>query len=152
RLAGKGEPAVTSSAASGRSTYIQYFNHDKMGRFPNGAEALLTTRMGVFTKFAGADQTKGSTVYVITGLGNKPRRYYLWEAFTLEDVHFDGTQYTVSGPGWVLMPPQFLEGKDFDKFKAACANFVSFRQIDDQPYRDTLAALAKKFKQAKVTK
>jgi hypothetical protein len=45
----------------------------------------------------------------------------------------------------VLLPPAKLEGKDFDKFKAACANFVSFRAIDDQPYRNTLKQLADKF-------
>ncbi len=125
-------------------TYIQYFNVEKMGRFPNGADALLTTRMGVFTKLASVKDARGGTIYVITGLG-KPKRYYLWEAFTIEDISHDGEQYTVTGPGWVLLPPQALEGPEFDKFKAACANFVSFRAIDDQPYRDTLKKLADKF-------
>jgi hypothetical protein len=125
-------------------TYIQYFNVEKMGRYPNGADALMTTRMGVFTKLASVKDAKGSTVFVITGLG-KPKRYFLWEAFTIEDVTHDGEQYTVSGPGWVLLPPATLEGKEFDKFKAACANFVSFRAIDDQPYRTTLKQLADKF-------
>jgi hypothetical protein len=124
--------------------YIQYFNCEKMGRFPNGADALLTQRMGVFTKLASVKEATGGTVYVLTGLG-KPKRYYLWEAFTIDDVQFDGTQYTVSGPGWVLLPPQVLEGKDFDKFKASCANFVSFRAIDDLPYKDTLRKLADQF-------
>src|SRR5262249_36486608 len=124
--------------------YIQYFNCEKMGRFPNGADALLTQRMGVFTKLPSVKETRGGTVYVLTGLG-KPKRYYLWEAFTIDDVQFDGTQYTVSGPGWVLLPPQVLEGKDFDKFKASCANFVGFRAIDDLPYKDTLRRLADQF-------
>jgi tetratricopeptide (TPR) repeat protein len=126
------------------SDYIQYFNVEKMGRFPNAADALLTKQMGVFTKLASVQQARGSTIFVITGLG-KPKRYYLWESFTIEDVHFDGEQYTVSGPGWVLLPPQVLQGKDFDKFKAACANFVSFRCIDDLPYRQTLRKIADKF-------
>jgi hypothetical protein len=130
-------------------TYIQYFNCEKMGRFPNGAEALLTRRMGVFTKLPSVQEAKGGTVFVITGLG-KPKRYYLWEAFTIEDVQSDGKQFTVSGPGWVLLPPQALEGKTFEKFKAACANFVSFRAIDDQPYKDTLRALADRFHLADV--
>jgi hypothetical protein len=89
------------------SLYIQYFNVEKMGRLPNGADALNTTRMGVYTKNASVEKSKGGTVYVLTGLG-KPKRYYLWEAFTVEDIEKDGTQYTVSGPGWVLMPPQVL--------------------------------------------
>jgi hypothetical protein len=130
-------------------TYLQYFNCEKMGRFPNGGDALLTRRMGVFTKLPSVKEAKGGTVFVIAGLG-KPKRYYLWEAFTIEDVEHDGEQYTVSGPGWVLLPPAALEGKDFDRFKAACANFVSFRAIDDQPYRETLRKLADRFRAGTV--
>lgn len=125
--------------------YLQYFNCEKMGRFPNGADALLTRRMGVFTKLPSVKEAKGSTVFVIAGVG-KPKRYYLWESFTIEDIHFDGEQYTVSGPGWVLLPPPLLEGKDFEAFKNACANFVSFRAIDDLPYHATLRQLAGKYR------
>jgi hypothetical protein len=131
--------------------YIQYFNVEKMGRLPNGADALMTQRMGVFTKSPSVERAKGGTVYVITGLG-KPKRYYLWEAFTIEDVKNDGTQYTVAGPGWVLLPPQVLEGKDFETFKAACANFVTFRDIDDQPYKTTLKKIAEKYRKDKLDK
>jgi hypothetical protein len=131
------------------SQYIQYFNVEKMGRLPNGADALLTKRMGVFTKTPSVEKSRGSTVYVLTGLG-KPKCYYLWEAFTVEDVQNDGTQYTVSGPGWVLLPPQVLQGKDFEAFKGACANFVSFRNIDDQSYKDTLRKVAEKYRKAKI--
>ena len=126
---------------SNATNFIQYFNIEKMGRFPNGADALLTTRMGVFTKLATVQQAKGGTVYVISGYG-KPKKYVLWEAFTIEDVTKQDEQFVVSGPGWVLLPPAALEGKEFEKFKAACANFVSFRKIDDQPYKDTLKKVA----------
>jgi hypothetical protein len=132
-----------------RTEYVQYFNVEKMGRFPNGADALLTTRMGVFTKLATVQQAKGGTVYVVSGFG-KPKKYVLWEAFTIEDVTKQDDQFVVSGPGRVLLPPATLEGKDFDKFKAACANFVSFRKIDDQPYKDTLKKLADANKNAKL--
>jgi hypothetical protein len=130
-------------------TYLQYFNCEKMGRFPNGADALLTKRMGVFTKLPSVKDAKGGIVFVVTGLG-KPKRYYLWESFTIEDVEHDGEQYTVSGPGWVLLPPAPLEGKDFDKFKAACANFIGFRAIDDLPYHKTLKKLADKHRRDDV--
>src|SRR5262249_26137640 len=43
-----------------------------------------------------------------------------------------------------------MEGKEFEKFKAACANFVSFRKIDDQPYKDTLKKIADANKSAKL--
>jgi len=123
------------------SAFLQYFNIEKMGRFPNGADALLTTRMGVFSKLAAVQQAKGGTVYVVSGFG-KPKKYVLWEVFTIEDVSKQDDQFVVSGPGRVLLPPATLEGKEFERFKTACANFVGFRRIDDQPYRDTLRQLA----------
>jgi hypothetical protein len=123
------------------SAFVQYFNVEKMGRFPNGADALLTTRMGVFSKLAAVRQAKGGTVYVISALG-KPRKYLLWESFTIEEVTKEGDQFVVSGPGKVLLPPAELAGKEFEKFKSACANFIGFRKIDDQKYAATLKQLA----------
>jgi hypothetical protein len=45
--------------------FLQYFNIEKMGRFPNGADALLTTRMGVFTKLASVQQAFFLFVFLI---------------------------------------------------------------------------------------
>jgi hypothetical protein len=104
----------------------------------------------VFTKLATVQQAKGGTVYVVSGFG-KPKKYVLWEAFTIEDVTRQDDQFVGSGPGRVLLPPAVLEGKEFDKFKAACANFVSFRKIDDQPYKDTLRRLAEANRKAGLT-
>ncbi len=123
------------------SHYIQYFNCEKMGRFPNGAEALRTEQMGTFTKLAAVKDGAGSTVFLIVGAG-KPKRYYLWESFTIADVRHDGEQYVVTGPGRMLLPPPLLQGKAFDAFKATCANFVGFRAIDGLPYLATLKKLA----------
>ena len=123
------------------SAFVQYFNVEKMGRFPNGADALLTTRMGVFSKLAAVQNAKGGTVFVISGFG-KPKKYVLWETFTIEDVTKQDDQFVVSGPGRVLLPPAPLEGKEFETFKSACANFVGFRKIDDQPFKNTLRKLA----------
>jgi hypothetical protein len=123
------------------SAFLQYFNIEKMGRFPNGADALLTTRMGVFSKLAAVQTAQGGTVYVISGFG-KPKKYVLWEAFTIEAVTKQDDQFVVSGPGRVLLPPAELSGPEFDKFKSACANFVGFRKIDDQKYTSTLKQLA----------
>ena len=111
-----------------------------MGRFPNGADALLTTRMGVYSKLAAVQQATGGTVYVISGFG-KPKKYVLWEAFTIEEIAKQDDQFVVSGPGRVLLPPAELSGKDFEKFKSACANFIGFRRIDDQKYTETLKKL-----------
>jgi hypothetical protein len=137
------------SGGAAVSHYVQYFNFEKMGRFPNGADALLTTRMGVFTKLPSVREAKGSTVFVIAGLG-KPKRYYLWEVFTVDEIAYDGTQYTVSGPGWVLLPPPRMEGKAFEGFKSACANFIGFRKIDDIGYLKVLRKLADEYHLGKV--
>ena len=122
--------------------FLQYFNIEKAGRFPNGADALLATRMGVFSKLATVQRAGGGTVYVISGYGT-PKRYVLWGAFTVEEVVKQGEQFVARGTGKVLLPPAELRGKAFDKFKSACANFVGFRKIDDQKYTATLAGLAK---------
>jgi hypothetical protein len=123
------------------ANFLQYFNIEKMGRFPNAADALLTARMGVYSKLAAVQQAKGGTVYVISAFG-KPKKYVLWEAFTIEEITKTDDQFVVSGPGKVLLPPAELSGKDFEKFKSACANFIGFRKIDDQPYTGTLKQLA----------
>jgi hypothetical protein len=132
------------------SAFLQYFNIEKMGRFPNGADALLTTQMGVFSKLAAVQQAKGGTVYVISGFG-KPKKYVLWESFTIEEVTKQDDQFVVSGPGKVLLPPAELSGKEFEKFKTACANFVGFRRIDDQKYTETLKKLADANAKAKLS-
>jgi tetratricopeptide (TPR) repeat protein len=132
------------------SNFLQYFNVEKMGRFPNGAEALLTARMGVYSKLAAVQQAKGGTVFVISGFG-KPKKYVLWEAFTIEDITKQDDQFVVSGPGRVLLPPAELSGADFEKFKTACANFVGFRKIDDQKYAATLKKLADANAKAKLS-
>jgi hypothetical protein len=132
------------------SAFLQYFNVEKMGRFPNGADALLTTQMGVYSKLAAVQQAKGGTVYVISAFG-KPKKYVLWEAFTIEDITKQDDQFVVSGPGKVLLPPAELSGKEFEKFKSACANFIGFRRIDDQKYTDTLKQLANANAKAKLS-
>lgn len=126
---------------SNGANFLQYFNVEKMGRFPNGADALLTTHMGVYSKLAAVQHAKGGTVYVVSAFG-KPKKYVLWEAFTIEDITKQDDQFVVSGPGKVLLPPAELAGKEFEKFKSACANFIGFRKIDDQPYTETLKQLA----------
>jgi hypothetical protein len=132
------------------SAFLQYFNVEKMGRFPNGADALLTTQMGVYSKLAAVQQAKGGTVYVISAFG-KPKKYVLWEAFTIDEITKQDDQFVVSGPGQVLLPPAELSGKEFEKFKSACANFIGFRKIDDQSYTETLKQLADANAKAKLS-
>jgi hypothetical protein len=129
--------------------YLQYFNCDKMGRFPNGAEAFLTEQMGTFTKLAAAKDAAGGTVFLIVGLG-KPKRYYLWETFTVTEVRREGEEYVVTGAGRMLLPPRHLHGEAFEAFKAACAHFIGFRSIDTLPYLATLRRLAEQHQRGEV--
>lgn len=131
--------------------YLQYFNCEKMGRFPNGAEAFLTRQMGTFTKLASVKDAAGGTVFLIVGLG-KPKHYYLWESFTISDVRHDGEQYVVTGAGRMLLPPRRLEGEAFEAFKAACAHFIGFRAIDGLPYLATLRKLAGQYQRGEVSR
>jgi hypothetical protein len=102
------------------------------------------TNNNIFTKRAFAEKAVGGTVFLIVGIG-APRRFYLWECFTIEQCREEGDNYIASGPGWQLMPPQRLEGGDFDAFRQACANFVSFRKVNDLPYHQKLKELADHF-------
>jgi hypothetical protein len=124
--------------------YIQYHNYEKMAGFPNDPDAFLARRGGIYTRVATVEQSKGGTVFLIVGIG-KPRRYYLWETFTVEDVEEEAGNFQASGPGWMLMPPQRLQGPDFEVFRAACANFVCFRSIDGLPYLADLQQLADRY-------
>ena len=121
--------------------HIQYHNTDK-----EGFKYLFSDddRFGFYTRLSHVKKAQG-TVFLIVGIG-KPRQYFLWDAFEIEQVEpQDHGIYHAEGPGWRLCPPQRLEGADFDAFKNSCANFVGFRKIDDLPYSITLNRLAERF-------
>lgn len=122
------------------SLYIQYHNTEC-----EGLESLFRNgnQFAIYTRLPHVQRAKG-TVFLIVGVG-KPRRYFLWEAFEIQNVeaHSNGA-FVAEGPGWRLCPPQQLEGPDFDAFKKSCANFVGFRKIDDLTFSTTLKKLAEK--------
>jgi hypothetical protein len=124
------------------SLYFQYHNGDK-----EGLECLFSDddRFAIYTRRPHVKNARG-TVLVIVGVG-KPRAYFLWEAFEIDEVEpqNDGV-FVAHGPGWRLCPPQRLEGADFDAFKSSCANLIGFRKIDDLPYSTTLKKMANKYR------
>ena len=120
--------------------YIQYHNVDKEG-LPLSEPPFSATRLGIHTSRPHVQNAEG-TVFLIVGMG-KPRRYFLWQAFEIEKVRVDSEgQFLATGPGWELAPPIELKGVRFEEFKSACANFVAFRCINDQPFARTLKKLA----------
>ena len=120
--------------------YIQYHNVANEGLLlsepPFGAAWL-----SIHTRRPSVQAAEGR-VFLIAGIG-RPRRFFLWETFEIEEVLENGDgQFEASGTGWQLAPPVELSGKRFDKFKAACANFVGFRSIGELPFAKTLNKLA----------
>jgi hypothetical protein len=131
------------------ASYLQYHNAARMGWVPLDRRPFLDTRLGIVTRRAAARRAVGGVVYLVVGLG-RPRRYFLWERFTVESVRLEGGLYCAEGDGWQLAPPQRLSGPGFDAFLAACGYFIGFQNIDKLPYLATLAELAERHRREEV--
>jgi hypothetical protein len=93
-----------------------------------------------------------SRVFLIAGIGS-PQRYYLWTSFVIDEVQITAPGiFSASGKGWDLNPPQRLQGKDFNRFRESCADFVAVRRVDDLPFTKRLKSLADEFHREKFTK
>jgi ASCH domain len=124
--------------------YIQYHNIGNEGLLL--ADPLFSgTSLGIHTRRSQVQKAEGQ-VFLVAGVG-KPRRYFLWETFKVEEIRSkpDGT-FEAFGTGWQLAPPQLLSGRSFDAFRETCANFVGFRCINDLAYSRTLTRLAEDFR------
>jgi hypothetical protein len=130
--------------------FLQFHNVDKLGWVPLDERPFLQTQLAIATRRPIVRKAVGGTVFLIARLG-KPRRYYLWEGFQVEDVEPEGADLCAHGTGWQLVPPQPLEGPEFEAFRKACAYFIGFRRIDDLPYHATLVELAQRFRRDDVT-
>jgi ASCH domain len=121
--------------------YVQYHNVENEG-LPLSSPPFSATRLGIRTRRPNVKEARGRG-YLVAGIG-RPRRYYLWETFEIEEVKAtNGGWFRAFGTGWQLAPPQELTGKPFKRFKAACANFVGFRCINGLPFTPTLERLAR---------
>lgn len=122
--------------------YLQYHNCETQGNLPHPWRPEAQT-VQIHTKVRSARQAAGQ-VMLIAGLGS-PRRYYLWSVFTAgRCLSKPGGVIQLEGTGWQLAPPVELTGADFKKFKAACANFIGFREITSLPYARKLLQIAEK--------
>jgi hypothetical protein len=121
--------------------YLQYHNAEKLGWVPFGERPFLQTDLGIYTRRREVLAAVGARVYLIVRIGT-PGAYYLWDAFTVERVEKEGDGYRAWGTGWQLVPPQRLQGPEFEQFHRACAYFIGFQQVDRLPYAKALAALA----------
>jgi hypothetical protein len=126
--------------------YIQYHNVKHEGLLLSDPP-FSETWLGIYTHLSLVQKAEGR-VFLIAGLG-KPKQYFLCQTFLIEEVikKRDGT-FEAWGNGWELAPPQRLKGKAFEAFRWACANFVSFRCINELPYAKKLLKLAQEHRPA----
>ena len=132
---------------------IQYHNWPKRGLpWPKPRSRVFSdSKSAIFTSLPFVRDEVGSQVYLIVGLGKSPRRYFLWETFTIEKVRKEGDDFVASGPGWMLNPPQQLSGKRFDEFrKRQCANFIGFKNVSHLTYAKQLVMLAEKYRRSAI--
>lgn len=128
--------------------YVQYQNADKRG-VPPFAVNPCETVLSIQTSVSDVCQACGQ-VFLIVGIG-KPKRYYLWETFVINEVQRveppgAKSYFEARGPGWQLMQPQLLNGPVFNDFRRFCANFIGFRRIDSHPFASELHRLAQTFR------
>src|ERR1019366_6667548 len=110
--------------------YLQYHNVQNEGLILDNPP-FSPARLAIHTRRPNVQKAEG-WVFLIAGIG-RPRRFFLWETFQIEEVTpNDDGEFEASGSGWQLAPPVELTGKPFEEFKAACANFVGFRCINDR--------------------
>jgi len=133
---------------------IQYHNWPKRGLpWPTPRSRVFSdSKSAIFTTLPFVRDEVGSQVYLIVGLGKTPRRYFLWETFTIEKVRKEGDDFVASGSGWMLNPPQELSGKDFDEFRKQCANFIGFKNVSSLTYTKQLVMLAEKYRRSAISR
>src|SRR6478672_4395693 len=95
--------------------FIQYHNVEKLGWVPLDDRPFQQTQLAIYTRRALVEKAIGSTVFLVVSLP-RPRRYYLWECFRIEEVRREEGDICAWGTGWQLVPPQRLEGPAFDDF------------------------------------
>jgi hypothetical protein len=123
------------------AAYIQYHNAEKLGWVPFDERPFLQTQLGIITRRAEVKRAVGARLYLIVRIGT-PGQYFLWDAFTVERVEKSESGYRAWGTGTQMVPPQRLEGDDFEAFRRSCACFIGFQRIDGLPYAATLERLA----------
>ena len=139
--------------------WICYHNTDRLGHLPGDHEHRMdpatfacdgNTRgampCGIRTNKAMVKKARGDTVFLITGVGESPKKYFLWSWFVVDKVEEDSSDgsFVASGhSGRVLNPAPELVGEEFGEFKRANANFsLGFQNVSDHPFHKRLLELS----------
>jgi hypothetical protein len=147
--------------------WVQYHNYDKLGYLP--AESTLDESCedeyeydevlpGISTNKRSVLNVVGDTVFLIVGIGDRPKQYYLWSTFLCEEVAVDEQEgslsYDAFGSGHLIDPPQLLNSEEFHEFRKHCGNFgFGFMRIkpyggkhQGSDYLNTLKKIAEDYK------
>lgn len=145
--------------------WVQYHNYENLGHLPSELELDFDDVQydsnefmpGISTSKRAVLDAVGDTVFLIVGIGEHPKQYYLWSQFIIEEVqiaedHAEGeTPYDAFGDGYLMSPPQLLNSNNFNKFKKHCGNFgFGFMNIVGSPYTAILNQLAEQYKVTQI--
>lgn len=87
----------------------------------------------------------GAEVFTVVKAGRNPAKHYLWETFTIERVETSPTGFRAVGTGFVLNPPQVLDGAALDALYAACSSPTGWFDVSNVPACAQWPALAKRY-------
>ena len=146
--------------------WIQYHNYEKLGYLPaefnldidaDEAYDFSESLAGISTGKRSVLGAVGEPVFLIVGIGVKPKQYYLWYRFTIEEIQVTENvaegqiPYNAFGDGHFVNPPQFLRSDEFSEFQRHCGNFgFGFMNIASSPYLQTLERLSEKYRADQV--
>ncbi|MEH2116823.1 GIY-YIG nuclease family protein [Nostoc sp.] len=144
--------------------WVQYHNYNVLGYVPVEMildESLIETYdyeeilPGISTNKRAVLNTVGDTIFLILGIGNNPKQYYLWSKFICEEIvindYVNSHFYDAFGTGYLIEPPQLLNSKQFNEFKRFCGNFgFGFMRIKESSeactYLTTLKNITENYK------
>lgn len=149
--------------------WVQYHNYNVLGYVP--VEMILDESLiekyyyeevspGISTNKRAVLNTVGDTVFLIVGIGNKPKQYYIWSKFICEEIvtnnYENSHSYDAFGTGYLIDPPQLLNSKQFNEFKRFCGNFgFGFMRIKEssepRTYLTTLKDITEHYKPKNLT-
>lgn len=125
-------------------------DHDRIG-LPESGDFAGTDPCGFSAVTPITPELRGARVLIIVALGSDPRHHYLWEILTVEEVAPAASGgIRVTGPGYMLNPPQRLAGAEFDEFLRERSRLPDLCDIEQLPYSRTLLELASRFRRPGV--
>jgi hypothetical protein len=118
--------------------FVLYHNNEVRGKPPSRGK-----RMSFSTSKRIIENAKGSECFMIVGMGEKTKEYYLWSWQIIDQVKDQAGEYIGSGPAMLFRKAILLNDlPGFNDFKTFCGNFgIGFQNINKSQFKNTLAAI-----------